>query len=320
MINHENQHWIPRFLLRNFADSDGRVYRFNVADDTVTKPPPKFAAARLNFNELLVDGDPKSFEDAFERLETAAAPAIAKVIELRSLHCITSQQRNALTRFIAAQTFRTEAYRLGLGAPGRQYDLGTTLAMHMSDLDALAGLIGQRRWALMITDSEEPFYLGDNPVVLQSTERPGRGGEVGLDMAGIEAFMPVSPNCALYMPCPTTGSEIIAGFWNALRIVSANVAGLELADFEVAKALPIARRTLESAGPLYRAMTLGEALIADEGNVQNLNYLQCAWSSSAIYSNRPDFSFASRVFRENPAYRDTMPVSLRQVRGWTDSP
>ena len=39
-------------------------------------------------------------------------------------------------------------------------------------------------------------------------------------------------------------------------------------------------------------------------HVENLNYLECSWARSAIYSNRRDFAFARRVFRENPHYRE----------------
>lgn len=313
MIEYDNQHWTPKFLLKNFADKDGRVYRLDVANDKVSKPPPKRAASRPNFNELLVGGNPKSFEDGFERLETAAAPVIAEIIKNRSLSCIEAPTRIALAKFITAQTFRTEAYRLGLATQGRRYDVGAVLAMHMADLDALTDLIAHRWWALMITTDEEPFYLGDNPVVLQSTEYPGRAGELGLDMKGVEAFMPLSPNCALYMPCPAMGSEIIKGFWSALQIVLGDLASSNSRDLVCDNAVPVARRVLDNAGPLYRALMYGEPLVADQDNIENLNYLQCAWSSSGIYSNRKDFTFALRVFRENPDYRGTMPVHLRQI-------
>jgi hypothetical protein len=314
LIAYDNQHWMPKFLLKNFVDKDGRVFRFNVADDTVTKPPPKLAASSPNFNELLVNGDPKSFEDEFERLETAAAPVIATIIKNRSLAEIEPLHRAALARFIAAQTFRTEAYRLGLAGLGRRHDVGAVTALHLADLDPLAGLIAQRRWALMVTTDEAPFYLGDNPVVLQRTEDPGRPGEIGLDMKGIEAFMPLSPHCALYMPCPATGSDIVNGFWSALQIVLADLATADGRSSAFDGALPFARNLLGNAGPLYRALVLGEPLVADPANVENLNYLQCAWSSSGIYSNRKDFMFALRVFCENPSYREPMPVSIRQIK------
>ena len=313
MIQVENQHWLPKFLIKNFADSDGKVYRLNIADDRVSKPPPKHAAARPNFNELLVHGHPKSFEQRFEQLETAAAPVIANIVKTQSLREISESQRGAIAEFIAAQTFRTEAYRLGLGVHGNRYDVGEVTELLISDVDPLAKLIERRRWALMVTTGDMQFYLGDNPVVLQNTEYPGQAGELGLDMVGVEAFMPLAPNCALYMPCPTIGSDIVTGYWDALRIVTAGLAQVELNDFDVERALPIARRTLGNAESLYRALSHGEAFLADNKNVENLNYLQCAWSSSGIYSKRPDFSFALRVFRENPGYRKTMPVSIKRI-------
>lgn len=313
MIETENQHWLPKFLIKNFADADGRVFRLNIADDQVTKPPPKYVAAKFNFNELLVNGFPKSFEKSFQKLETAAAPAIAKVIKTQSLRDMSIGNRSAIAKFIAAQTFRTEAYRIGLRSYGDRYDVGGVLSIHMSELNALANLIERRRWALMVTGDNSFFYLGDNPVVLQNTENPSKAGEIGLDMDGIEAFMPLAPNCALYMPCPRIGDEIVEGYWDALRIVTAYLAGTEFDEFEIEAALPAANRTLVRAGPLYRALKHGDALFAEAENIENLNYLQCAWSSSGVYSNRSDFSFALRVFRENPGYRRTMPVSLKQI-------
>ena len=111
----ENQHWVPRFLLKNFADDDGRVFRLSLADDKITKLSPRQAASRSNFYELLVAGEPKSFEKRFEVFETAAAPAVANIIKFQSLSVLSSKQRRAVADFIAVQSFRTEAYRIGLG-------------------------------------------------------------------------------------------------------------------------------------------------------------------------------------------------------------
>ena len=279
-------------------------------DDSVTKPPPKHAAARPNFNQLLVAGSPKSFEAVFQKIETAAAPVFAKILNSRSLENINENDRLTISRFVAAQSFRTEAYRKGLSASSAKYDVGQVIDLLLSDLQTIAEFVAARRWALLVTTDYNPFYLGDNPVVLQSTEHPGSAGQLGLDMAGVEAFMPISPMCALYMPCPATGREIVEGYWNALRVVTAKLGGIELSDFDITSTIPISRRVLESAGPMYVSLVRGQALPADPENVENLNYLQCAWASSAVYSNMSDFSFALRVFKENPEYRKSLPVSL----------
>ena len=315
MINFQNQHWVPKFLLKNFVDADGKVFRLNVVDDRITKLSPRRSASRPNFNILLANGVPKSFENEFEKLETAAARPLADVVHRRSLTFLTRLQRTAIARFVAAQSFRTEAYRLGLRGNRANLDLGTAMELMLVDIDQLAGLLDVRKWALMVTSERNPFYLGDNPVVLQKTEHPGEAGELGFDMAGVEAFIPLSPVCALYMICPRHGREIVDGYRNALRINVAALAGIELEDFDVSSALPIARRVLGSTQPIYQAITHGSALAADDKNVENLNYLQCAWASSGIYSNFSDFAFAQRVFRENPQYRGIMPARIHRTTG-----
>jgi hypothetical protein len=72
----------------------------------------------------------------------------------------------------------------------------------------------------------------------------------------------------------------------------------------------MAQLVISRLDPLYKAMTTGMALPAQPEHVENLNYLQCSWAHSAVYSNRRDFTFAQRVFRENPSYREVPTTSL----------
>ena len=44
-MSNENQHWVPKFLIKAFADTDGCVFSLNIQTDEVTKPPPKNAAS-----------------------------------------------------------------------------------------------------------------------------------------------------------------------------------------------------------------------------------------------------------------------------------
>lgn len=306
----ENQHWIPRFLLKNFADVDGRLFQFSVSDDKITKPPPKFAAARPNFNLGIRRGEPVSFEGRFQKIETAAARPIQDIIAARSLATLSAGQRQAIAIFIAAQSFRTEAYQNGLRMTDGRTDSGAALETLWDNLPHLAAMVERRHWALMETIAQNSFYLGDSPVVLQCTERPDDAMELGFDVPGVEAFLPLSPTLALYLPCPATCGEIINGFHTALGMASWPLARAELQSAGRQDVLRLAERAIDQSGTLYRSLTQGVPFAADPENVENLNYLQCAWASSAIYSNRSDFSFAERVFRENPGYRQVLPVRL----------
>jgi hypothetical protein len=67
---------------------------------------------------------------------------------------------------------------------------------------------------------------------------------------------------------------------------------------------------------LYKSLTQGVALVASPENVENVNYLQCAWAHTAIYANRRDFTFARHVFKNTPQYRGLVKVRL----GLTEAP
>lgn len=306
----EIQHWILRFLLKNFADVDGRIFRLDVSDDSVTKPPPKFAAARPNFNLLMHRDEPVSFEARFQKIETAAARAIKDIVATQCLSGLSICQRHAIAVFIAAQSFRTEAYRNGLLATDGRTDLASAWHRIWESLPHLTAMIERQSWSVMETIPTIPFYLGDNPVVLQSTEQPGDAMEIGLDVPGIEVFFPLSPTLALYLPCPAISRAIIDGFHTALTMSSWLLERSALQSRGERDAIELAEKAITSSGSLYRSLTQGIAFAADPENVENLNYLQCAWASSALYSSRSDFSFAKRVFRENPDYRKVMPVRL----------
>ncbi|MCF8881493.1 DUF4238 domain-containing protein [Erythrobacter sp. SN021] len=310
MIQTENHHWVPKFLLRNFASDDGRVYSFDLATGEIGKRPPKRLASSLNFNQLMVGDAPHVFEQTFERIETAAAPVIKKALNQNRLSDLSGQDRFALSRFVAAQSFRTQAYREGLGASRRGYDIGKVISAHCDDIDQLANLIAMRRWALMRTGEDRPFVIGDNPLVLQNTARPGDGGSLGLDMPGVEAMMPLSPCHALYMPSPDIGDLLIKGYWDALCIRSRMLAGFENhSDFTESEHATV-ERCLQKGVCLYRALRLGEPLQADGENVINLNALQVFWASSKVFSNLKDFNFVKQVLDRSPRAREIIPVHL----------
>jgi hypothetical protein len=165
----------------------------------------------------------------------------------------------------------------------------------------------------MVIPSDDVFYLGDNPVVLQRTDDPRDGSNLGFDVKGVEAFLPLSPSCALYMPCRATSEDRIARYEAAMelhRVVrSAALRGLPGGFTE----LQTAQTVISKLNPLYQAFTTGASLRAEPHNIKNLNYLQCSWSHAAIYSNRRDFTFARLVFRENPQYRALPKTSLVQM-------
>lgn len=314
----ENQHWVPKFLVKNFADADGRVFCLNIQTDEITKPPPKHAASCAGFNDFVLDGETVSFEDRLEKIETSAAPILKQIVNSRSVAGLTDTQRNQVGDFIAAQSFRTEAFYKGLGHELPRQQFGPIFAELWRSAFLLSAEIIHRKWTVLAIEHDDVFYLGDHPVVLQHTENPSLDKELGFDIKGVEALLPLAPKCALYMPCASTSQEIISGYENAvmmpesIRLMELGGATISMDKGEL---LELSRSVIRNSHSLYQALTTGAPLVAAPENVENLNCLQCSWSHAAVYSNRQDFIFAKKVFRETPQYRSTIKVRLAMIGG-----
>jgi hypothetical protein len=312
-MSDENQHWVPRLLLKKFADTDGRVYRLDIHSDVVTKPPPRNAASSPGFNNFDIEGQVISFEDRLEKVETKAAPVLKRIIDARSLSGLSSIDRKKVADFVAAQSFRTEAFYKGLESNPSRKDFGPLFTQLWDSSFILSARIEARHWVLMVIEHDEVFYLGDQPVVLQRTFDPRNGIDLGFDVQGIEVFIPLCPTCALYMPCRSVSDPLIASYEAAMElhrtVRSAVMLGVSGGSSELATAQDAIRR----GDPLYQAYTTGAPVKAKPENVENLNYLQCSWAHAAVYSNRRDFTFARKVFYENPQYRSTPKTRLLQA-------
>ena len=122
-----NQHWVPKLLLKKFADTDGRVLRMDIHSNAVSKPPPRNAASSPGFNNFDIGGQIVSFEERLEKVETKAAPVLKRIIEARSLLGLSTIDRKKVADFVAAQSFRTEALYEGLENNPSRKDFGLLL-------------------------------------------------------------------------------------------------------------------------------------------------------------------------------------------------
>lgn len=312
-MSDDNQHWVPKFLIKNFADRDGRVFSLDIQTDRMTKLPPKQAASEKGFNDFQVAGETVSFEDRLEKIETRAAPVLKRIIDDRQLAAIGAEDRHRVAEFIAAQSFRTKAFYEGLSVKMNRNAFASKFSRLLDGMFVIAAEIARRHWALMVTGRDDVFYLGDNPAVLQRTENPRDGSNLGFDVAGVEAFLPLAPHCAIYMPCRATSEDRIARYETALELHRLVRSAALRGHHGGAKELQMAQLVLSRLGPLYQALTTGVALPAQPEHLENLNYLQCSWAHAAVYSNRRDFAFARRVFRENPQYRAVPSTSLIEM-------
>ncbi len=184
----------------------------------VTKPPPRFAASAEGFYDFDVDGKSLSFESHFEKLETAAAPVIRRVIDEQSLSNMTQRERMAVAEFVSAQSFRTEAFYKGLANSPSRNAMADIYRQLVRSAFIASSAIYHRTWGLMKIEGPDNFYLGDQPVVLQMAENPTRRVLLGFDVEGTEAFLPISSKFAIYMLCRSVSDVIIDGYESRLKL------------------------------------------------------------------------------------------------------
>ncbi len=106
-------HYIPKMVLRNFADASGRLHVFNKESGEFYKLQPKDAFVENRLNVRHSDGgeqDDFEVEEQFSKIEVAAAPAIREFIcSARNGDCsnLSPMHLQAWKRFFFTSFLRT---------------------------------------------------------------------------------------------------------------------------------------------------------------------------------------------------------------------
>lgn len=311
----QNQHWVPRFLIAKFADRDGRVYFLDVSTDTVGKRSPRQLASGYSFNDFTVDGCAISFESELEKIESRAAPALAKITKQMSTAGLGDAELTAIAQFVSIQSLRTKSFHAGLEGDRSRADFGSTFSLLWKSALIEARHIRARPLIALLAPDGHRFYLSDHPVTLQHTEKPASRAPLGTDIAGVEIYLPLTPRISLYWPCARVADEFVSAYSSGEEIHRlirrSTLRGLSVPGLDQVSLVDL-QRSMARITPMRNAIVLGSAVNAPKEVIENANYLQCVWAHGAVFSNSNDFAFARRVFNENPQYRDVPRVGLEQ--------
>ena len=107
MAERERQHYVPQFLLRNFASIEGK----NVVNLYNKKHGKKAfnVSITTQAQEKFYYGEDPAFELFFAHVENRIAPDIAKIIEQEKIPELGEKFYAGLVHFIATFAFRTKA-------------------------------------------------------------------------------------------------------------------------------------------------------------------------------------------------------------------
>jgi hypothetical protein len=333
----ENQHYVPKLLLRNFISNPGakrgseRIWAFNKETGIAFNPNIRGIAAQFGFYDLEDKDGVVSFEGSLCVLEDRVKPALDRIMAERSLANLTAEDRGWLPLFCAIQFLRVEQSREmarqlneGLvqkivqtgGDPARvdgfkvmdEADVKThAITFMMESARDFADIITSKCFFLMEAPEEISFYIGDNPLVMHNRRDLRPYGNIGLAVPGIEIYLPVSPWLTVAMWDPTNLDEIAKHAEDYARsrrqfLLQRAMAGGHRSPDDEAELERMARK-YQGIERLLGAARTGGACLLDPEEVTFANSLQVKSASKFVMSARNDFSLAQRMISDNPKYR-----------------
>lgn len=304
-------HYVPRLLLKNFcADDRPQICAFDKKTGKAFRTNIQNVAGERNYYEMTVGEDTIALEAALSSVEAEAAPLVDRIVNERNIGWLSSTDRQVIAAFVAVQMKRgphvrenfvamDAAFRKALGDrwgipteghPGMTADRAKHMALSsMTSPDQYSQHILNKTWLLFET-RETPFYVSDNPVVLQNedeSQSPLRG-TLGLAVPGIQIYLPISSSLTLAFFCRSHEASIRQSVERIrLDIVRDPAAGLGF-------------------GPTMdwmRAFRKGTPLSSQADNVLNHNSLQVMFSERYVFCRDLDFSLAEEMIAEHPEVR-----------------
>jgi hypothetical protein len=228
----KKQHYVPRFLLRNFTESSKKkqLFVFNKRTEKKFRTSPEQIAHENKFYDFKLKQDKFSLEPLFADIENITAPIIRKIIQNKTLLKITNEEKEYLSLFILYQQGRTrhafEEFKNNIIRPflKKILTLNSPLpeGINVDDIDIkidddfckinvlmqtlkiaiiLHKEISRRDWILFKKAEGTSFIIGDHPVIMDNNTTLN----LGLLSPGVEIYMPLS-------------SEFLLGIWNRKNI------------------------------------------------------------------------------------------------------
>lgn len=326
----QNQHYVPKFILRNFL-ADERKEQVCVFDKLKSESfttSIKNILAERRFNEFIFDEFIISFEKAAWEIEEMLLPAYRKVLAERKLDK-TPQQQADLAFLVAFQLTRAKGHRemskdirsalesaiLSSGAklediPGWTPADENTEKMHelilmKSNINRFAEIIAGKDFFLAEAGQGRSFYLGDDPVCLHNLRDTQPYGNLGLAVEGIQIYMPLSHDLMLCALCPTiVEGEMGIELESKQKRIRDNLFSRVLAgEIPAAHMRDVIQRFdagNERAREIKAAIKDGNSIQSDNQNMDFYNSLQVSCATRYVIAKDGDFALAAKHAAEFP--------------------
>ncbi len=303
-----NQHYVSQFMLRGFhTGSEAQIWVFDKLTGRSYTDAIRKVAAEYGFYNIA--GSPE-IDGRIRKVEEATAPIIEEIRTRKTLRGLDEHKRIWVSGFTALQLVRTKGYsersqdmmrqithvvkqvsdgklskeireQLGLDAPGSPHEktMATILNLARTAVDELL----KKMLVLFRSDGSVPFWIGDNPVVLDNTINPGDRlrSNLGLGVPGIEVYLPISSELVLAHMCPSIATVSAAMGEEARRM-----------GFIYAR-----------AHSYLQALMNSSPILVGKDDIENLNRLELVYAERWVYSSTNNFENAREILEENPRFR-----------------
>lgn len=311
----KNQHYVPRFLLKNFTQENEQLFVFDKQNSNVFKTNIKKIVAEKGFYNFDFEGTELTLEQSLSHVEADAAKVIQNIIDNQSLQQVSKEDYLLLALFIAIQFNRTPNWRTvwedlhdglaekieGMGFKLEDVEGYVESTPEGTKLEHMMGVamshefmpyLLNKHWVLLKATPEMPYWISDNPITLQNQRDLRPYGNMGFNSPGIEIYFPVSSELTIALWCPSLIEQIQASYKDYRTIKTYDPSSLRN------------RPEFKYIEELMTGVKERVAIPTVEENIINLNSLQVGQSSRFVLSSSKDFSLAEQMLDKNPSYRE----------------
>ncbi len=298
MTKTKKQHYVPQFLLRNFAVGKklkAKLWVLDKRNSSVFVASVNDVAHENMFYNYRAGDVSHDFEPVMAKLDSKAAVIIRDVIKTTKVPRM-GEDFVWLSYYVAAQMLRTPMIRKdmdnfrerivhkwgrkvvidGDSKPLAEYGPEDSKASSIGllrDIPDFAKLLQEKVWILCEPSTGISYIIGDNPIARHNMIDRGPRGNLGLKNDGIELYTPLSPKLTLHMMCP--------------------------------KMAAAALHTPQLAKVYSDAIRNNKPISMKPENVDFANSLQVIWAERFVYArNRQHLEIPLDMLKTNPELRD----------------
>jgi hypothetical protein len=230
----KNQHYVPRFYLKNFTNSDDKIFVFDKTSDKVFQTAVENIACENYFydnDRLKTEFQEEQYlEKFYSSIESEFAPFYTDFItkvESKEWDKITKEDKKAFASFLVLQIDRTKEHRemsrqsysimkeqlFEKGFTQQQLiDFGFELEnpdpkdLHIESIllgeemrDTLAEILENHIWILIENNTNQPFFTSDNPIAKIANIKEDHISYDGYASEGIEIIFPLNSKYLLVL-------------------------------------------------------------------------------------------------------------------------